>query len=971
VASPTFVGRVPERALLRAAHDAAPGGVFLGGEAGVGKSRLVEEFLAEVADRATVLRGNCRPGGGLTPYTPIAEALHPLAERIHDGPLARLLTAEPVEREPEVADQRRLSGALVRWLEALAPERPAVLVVEDLHWSDASTRELLDVLIRSLRAPVFVLGTYRDDDVPGRHPLRRLLAELSRLSGPVRVATVELRRFDTGEARQQIEGILGGAAPDALVNSVFARSEGNPFLVEELVSVADGEELPSTLRDILLSRCRELPAEALPLLRTVAVAGRAVPHPLLVRALDQDDDAIVATLRAAVDRHVLVSTTDGYWFRHALVAEALVADALPGELIPLHRRFADALGAAGGAQRWAELAHHRFAAQDLGPALVASVLAGLAAERVFALAEALRHYERAIGLWYDVPQAHAQAALDLVGIRARAAEMSSLLGDTRRAITLIRDAVDQAGDPTREGLLHERLGRYLWSAAHPADAVIDAYRRAVELVPDRPTRERARVLAGLASALMLDHRFTESRSVAEQALAVARAVGAREEEGHALSTLGLDLVALGEADAGVPHLRDSLAIAQSSDRAEDIHRSYANLSDALRSTGELAESAALALEGHVSAQTRGTIWTQGECLLANAVDALFLQGRWDEALARLPEVPQGHGYAAAAATISVAAGRMFAAVGRFGPAEQHLATALDRLGGGAQANLQVMALVVQADLVLWQGRPEAALRLLDGATSVMAGAVGDVHAATVVALGLRAAGDLRESAGPVAGAAPAAAAGARSAAATEAAEPYAAWLAALPAFANAPAESLALHAVARAELTRVRDRPDPALWAAAAEAWEAFGCPFHRAYALWREAEAHLRDRHGRPAAQRRLASAAAIAADLGAEPLRRQVEALAARARLDLATPDGPGARAGEPADAAAPYGLTPREREVLAHLAAGRTNREIARSLFISERTVGIHVSRVLAKLGVGNRAAAAAAAHRVGLVPDGARR
>jgi len=144
-----------------------------------------------------------------------------------------------------------------------------------------------------------------------------------------------------------------------------------------------------------------------------------------------------------------------------------------------------------------------------------------------------------------------------------------------------------------------------------------------------------------------------------------------------------------------------------------------------------------------------------------------------------------------------------------------------------------------------------------------------------------------------------------------------------------------------------------------------------RAYALWREAEAHLRDRHGRPAAQRRLATAAAIAADLGAEPLRGQVEALAARARLDLDVPDVPGAPAHGPADAAAPYGLTPREREVLAHLAAGRTNREIARSLYISERTVGIHVSRVLGKLGVANRAAAAAAAHRDGLVPDGARR
>ena len=585
------------------------------------------------------------------------------------------------------------------------------------------------MLLRTLRrAPVFVLGTYRDDEVPGYHPLRALVAELGRLSGPVRVSNVELHRFDVIEARQQIEGILGDAAPDRLVHNVFVRSEGNPFLVEELLATADGAELPETLRDILLSRSRDLPAAALPVLRMVAVAGRAVAHALLMRAVDVAQDDLAAVLRVAVDRHVLVSTPDGYWFRHALVAEALLAETLPGERIPLHRRLADALevmepsaeGSGGptarSAQRLAELAHHRFAARDFEAALVVSVAAGLAAERVFAQAEALRHFVRAIELWPVVPVAHARVALDLVGLQQRAAEVANLIGDTERAITLVRDAIGGTDDPARKGLLHERHARYLWMAASPVEVVIDAYRQAVGLVPDRPSRERARVLAGLASALMLDHRFRESRAVAEQTLEAARAAGARAEEAHALATLGQDLLALGDVDAGVDHLRTALALARASDMIEDLPRSYINLSDALRATGNLAEAATVALDGLASAERYGSAPAHGDSLVGNAIDALFLQGRWAEALVLTPDRPTASGYATPAAMLSVAATRVFIAAGRFGPTRRRI---WPRCPVGSRAathaELRLTALVRRAELALARGRPAEALRHLDGA----------------------------------------------------------------------------------------------------------------------------------------------------------------------------------------------------------------------------------------------------------------
>jgi DNA-binding CsgD family transcriptional regulator/tetratricopeptide (TPR) repeat protein len=965
VACPTFVGRAHELTLLREAYAAAPGAVFLRGEAGVGKSRLVAEFLAGVRDTATVLTGACLPGGGLTPYVPIMEAIRGLHVGEMDaalgalagGPLPRLLTdARDDDPLPREADRTRLFQGLLTWLEELAATGPVVLVVEDLHWADDSTRDVLDFLVRSLRGePVFVLGTYRDDEVPGRHPLRTMLAELSRLPGPARCATVELRRFDTAEAREQIEGILGATADDALVDTVFARSDGNAFLVEELVAAA-GDELPATLRDILLARCRDLPLAATALLQAVAVAGRPVSHPVLAAVTPLPEEMLLGVLRAVVERNVLVPAGSGYGFRHALVAEAVLAETLPGERLRLHRLLADALERLAGERDrdldrkdprfWSELAHHRFAARDLEPALLASVRAGLAAERVFALAEARRHFERAIDLWHDAPGAHAAAALDLAQLHRHAAELAHLLGDLDQAIVLARAGIAAATDDspagrTQAGLLHERHGRYRWLASGASDELVAALRRAVDLVPDEPTRERARVLAGLAVGLTLTWRHEDARVLAEKALAVAREAGARNEEAHLLTTLGMNLAALGRARDGLATMREALDVAHDGGDSETLHRAYVNLGNSLREHGLLAESAATMLEGLDQAELRGFASAFGDQMVANAVEALFLHGRWADALEWLPDGPRTRGLTIAAANRWAMTARLLTGLGRLAEADEYLTAAERAVAGSAHFELQFIVAVQRAELELWRRRPADAIAVIARVTDIVDEAGTYSYQASALAMALRAAADLRDftgEPGPV--------------------RRFVPWLDTVAAM-DVP-DARAFHALAVAELGRVEGASDAAAWARAGDVMREFGAPFYRAYALYREGETLLHARGTRRAAAERLTAAATIAAGLGAAPLLAEVTALGTRARLTLdVTP--------EPERPPPPFGLTPRETEILALLADGSTNLEIAQHLFISRRTVGVHVSHILAKLGVANRSAAAALAHRSGLLPD----
>ena len=531
--SPTFVGRIEELELLEAARvraaDGEPAVVLVGGEAGVGKTRLVAELAAScVVDGTRVLSGGCVPvGDGALPYAPIVEVLRALlvdlgadAVRGLVGPswpeVARLLPALGAPDRIGLSDQAaqaRLFELLLGLFGRLSEQGPLVLVVEDLHWADRSTRDLLAFLVRNLRwERVLLVATYRNDE-PGQQQLGPYLAELDR-GGPVQ--RLELPRLDHAQTGAQLVGILGAAPAAELVDGVFARSEGNPFFTEELLAAvrSGSRELPATLRDLLRGRVRELPEPAQHVLKVVAVAGRQVPHGLLATVAGLTDRQLDGALGEAVASQLLVTRPgrDGYDVRHALLREVVDADLLPGERARLHAGLAHAFSeqpevtGVSPAVATAELAVHWDAAGEAAEALPARVRAGQAAELAHAFPEARDHYERALELWERVPEPGRPAGLDRVDLLDHTAQAAISTGAVGRAIELVEDAVgrvDPADEPVRAAVLLARLGDHRRVAGNETGALA-AYQEAERLLAGTPpSTERARVLASHARTLAL------------------------------------------------------------------------------------------------------------------------------------------------------------------------------------------------------------------------------------------------------------------------------------------------------------------------------------------------------------------------------------------------------------------------------------------------------------------------------------
>ncbi|HEX8929539.1 MAG TPA: AAA family ATPase, partial [Actinomycetota bacterium] len=514
---------------------------------------------------ATVLVGGCLDvGDGTLPYAPVVEALRSLVATADPAALDELLGAARPELSrlvPELGGPApppagatppsRLFELLLGVLHRLAERGPVLLVIEDLHWADRSTRDLLGFLVRNLRGGVALLLSYRSDELHRRHPLRPFLAELERGR---RVERLELGRLSRRELADLLAGILDHRPAARQVREVFARSQGNPFYAEELLAAApDGAALPPVVRDLLLARVEALPEEAQRVLRVAAAAGSRVDHELLAAVAGVPDRRLLELLREAVNRHLLASDQAGaYRFRHALVQEVLYDDLLPGERAALHAAYAAALsartGERAGLAELGQLAYHWSAAHDLGPALLASVRAGLAAEAVYALAEAEGHYGRALELWSQAPQAAAASPLDRPELLQRAANAAMLSGQTDRAVALARQAlaaVDLAAEPLRAGAALERLARYQWMNGD-SDGAIATLEEAVAVIPSQPpSRELARAMAAQGQLLMLRARNAMAAARCEQAISVARQAGARAEEGHARNSLGIAMAAFG------------------------------------------------------------------------------------------------------------------------------------------------------------------------------------------------------------------------------------------------------------------------------------------------------------------------------------------------------------------------------------------------------------------------------------------
>ena len=979
--SPVFVGRSEEfgrlLSVLTRAEQGRPAVALVAGDAGVGKTRLLAELAGHAEGKgACVLVGGCMEVGDLgLPYVPFVDAFRDIGARPGESELAGRLAAivpglglllprtgngrGPALLPGDGFERVQLFGGVLSLLVGLSELAPLLLVIEDLHWADRSTRDLVAFLIRTLRAGrIALVASYRSDDLHRRHPLRPLLAELLRVPDLERI---DLPPFTRAELAEHLDALAGEGVPPAAVDRILARSEGNAFFAEALVAAGAARAevaLPDALADVLLGRVEALSDLAQELLKVAAVAGRRVGHQLLVAAAGLPEPELERGLREAIAGQILVAdpAAETYGFRHALLQEVVYGDLLPGERTRLHATYARLLAKANDGGSAAELAYHALASHDLPGALAAGVRAAADAMAMSAPAEAFRHLDHAYELWDQVPDAATVAGMDRVELLLRAAEAASYSGEFRHAVKLAQEAVaasDAGANPPEAALANERLGEYLLeshSADESHDLMLAACRRAVELVPaDPPTPLRARVAAQLGRALMHLHEHDEARRWCDEALAVARVAGSAVDEARALINLALLAERHDDTERARSLLNDARRrAAAAGDRVVELRAQY-NLGGLAYDVGDLAAACSAYDEAVTLAERSGLSWSGfGADAGVLRCIAYYSVGAWDKAERLATAVddrrPAAGGLSAAALLVEVGRGSS-SAHERFA----RLRVFFD------DPWVAYLASGCGADLALWQGDLDRARELtrFNLAGLAVADDPWALSAIRPAALGLAAEAD-RAGRGRVVGdqgaVADALAVGEALLERARASERQARSLGL-----QVGPEALAWLARAEADWARLQGRADPGRWAVAADAF-AYGYVYEEARSRWRLAEALLA--HGRrdeAAAQARAAHD--VATRLGAEPLRVEVDTLARRGRLDL------GGGHGE-AVAGVPASLTPRELEVLRLVAAGRSNQQIADVLFISRKTASVHVSNILGKLGVHTRVEAAATAHRLGL-------
>lgn len=999
ISSPVFVGRGEElqrlHAMLESARSGAAGTVIVGGEAGVGKTRLLAELRAGAESAGLrFLAGACVDlGDGAPPYDPLVGALRPWLKALPAEEFSRIVgparsavlqlipDLEPDgEREaraeaPTSASQSSLYLQVLGLVERIAADTPTIIALEDLHWSDRSTRDMLRFLVRNLtNGRVVLIGTYRTDELNERHPFLTLLAELGR-SG--QVERIELAPFTPDEVHDQLAGILGRHPDRALVARLHERGGGNAFFTEELLALEQRGErrLGLTLRETLLTRVGGLSTASRALLRVVAVAGQSARHDVLAIVTHMEQAEMVAALREAIDRHLLLASDDEVMqFRHGLLREVAYEELLPGERLALHAEVAEAVetvhaGLDIDAAAASELAHHWYEARDGRRALPALLRAGRAAERMFAFGNAFAHYHLALSLWPT--NSETVEGLTRLDLTMRTAEAAAVTGAYRRAIELVQAALDaesvDAPDPMRTGTMLERLAVYHLGSGNP-DAAQPVAMRALDLLPaEPPSVARAQVLGVLAQALGLKGHFSESNDIAQEALSTARRVGSATAEIRALGCIGRNATAVGEADSGVRTLREALALARSVGDFAGAAEMSIELALALHWAGDLEEACRVADEG-IAESGRWGAEGFGSALRAIRGVSAFRLGRWAEAdewiSAALARDPVGsNGVLAHGAQALLDLGR-----GRLDSAAEHLEIVLlmcKAFTATAYGWTELYSGI--ALLSIARGRPSEAIDSVRESLARSAEPERDVHMRVCHRLAIRAAADLAEMARPLGDAVALDEALAIGREFERRLDRHGQLVRALPGGGD---PHLALDAaLGKAELSRLVGRSSASSWATAAAAADGLQHPHDAAYARFRQAEALLLARGSRAAAQASAVEAHQVASTLGAVPLQREIEGLARRSRLDLAPAVASGRAPATAPIGRVPFRLTRREQDVLERLTLGRTNREIATDLFISEKTASVHVSNIKSKLGANGRAEIAAIAVRLGLVPESA--
>jgi ATP/maltotriose-dependent transcriptional regulator MalT len=993
MSSPVLVGRAGQLSALAEALAGAgrghPATVLVGGEAGVGKSRLLAEFAARSrGDGTRVLTGGCLELGpdGL-PFAPFTAVLRELVRDLGAAGVAGLLPGgatrelarllpefgEPAAAEDAGEARARLFEQVLILLEQLADTSPVLLVIEDAHWADRSTRDLLAFLIRNQMGldGLLIVVTYRSDELHRTHPLRPLLAELDRVSWVRRMELGRLSRPDTDELAARL---LGHQPSGGQMAAVYRRTEGNPLFVEALLSEGElGSGLPESLRDLLVASVRRLPEETQDVVRVASAAGERTGHALLAAVAGLDLAGLARVLRPAVAANVLLIDEDGFVFRHALIREAMIEELLPGESGQLHSRFAEAIAADPAlvppGRAAAEQAYHWYAAHDTARALTSAWAAAAEFGHALAHAEQLAMLSRVLELWDQVPGAGQRIGTSRLAVLEAAIRVAELAGEYDRGVMLAKAGlmeIDIDAEPVRAALLYEARGNLNYLLGRPGYS--DDLRTAARLVPaDPPTPARARVLEAVAHAIhhRVDWDDAEFLAGAEEAVTVARLAGDPATEAAALVTLACALPLSGDAQQARDLLAEARAVATRARAYQPLLRVVITESDLLEGLGQHEQAAAVARDGVRAAAEYGLARTSGVTLAVNTAEPLVSLGRWDEAGEVIERARQLMPPVLAGSSLWRLSGDMAVARGDLAVADECVAMVKAALSGTRYKDEHQLALArLETEVRTAQDRPAEALAAAGAALDDIPVAHSPRYVWPLLVAAARAcAAAARDPA--LTGEASALRGRLRTAAAELSVVGLAqpahrlTFAAEIIRGDTVPGESVPGETVPGETVPGETVPGDiGAAWDAAVSAWEAVGQPYPLARALHQAAEAALAagDRD-RGAAQ--LCRAAMLAQDLGAQPLRDSVALLARRARVPL----GGSPAAGPPSEPDR-LGLTAREFEVLRLVAAGQSNRDIASELFISVKTASVHVSNILGKLGVSSRGEAAATAHRLRL-------
>jgi DNA-binding NarL/FixJ family response regulator len=975
----TLVGRDAELARLRGLlHDAAEGRAVTGlvsGDAGIGKSRLVAEAM-QIAQRDgfTVLCGQCAEIGDSVPYLPFADALRAAPAHVEKAVQARPVLSRLLpggDGHAQEADwaglaRQQMFGAVLSLLSELAAESPVLLVIEDLHWADATTRHLVTFLARMLhRERVAIIGTYRTDDLHRRHPLRGVIAELLRL--PM-VSLVELGPLPAAALAQILSDVENAPSrlSAATVNSLVERAEGNAYYAEELLtasSCAEDGTLPTGLAELLLSRVERVSDAAQRVLRAAAVAGGGAGDDLVRAASGLSDDAYEEAVREAAGQQLLAPDGPaGFRFRHALLREAIYNDLMPGERTRLHAKLASLLTDVRGAT--AELAHHYMASHDIPGAFAASVRAGNSASRMGAPTEAHRHFDMALELWVRVDDAERIAGTSRGKLGLKSALAAAASGDVPRAVHLLRrirdwvpDEPEAAEDVELRSRVGERLAYHLLQGENSQWYIesLEVAKETVRETPDEPTWYRARAMATYAIALMAAHRYDDARDWANRAREAALAAGSTSMEADALATTGQLALRTGSSSEAIGMFSAAIEQAEAAGSISVRLRAAYHLAAERLSRGELAEAGEVAHRGSEWAEAEGLgLAPFGLDLQHLHFQAHFADGSWDHAQALADGFPVRVTRQAEALLSAMA---LFLDVARGNPAVSERRTWLEPFW--KDIFVAYIARGILAEHALWQGDCELALAEAEAAIDADAWPAHSpsVIRVTAIALGARAdrAERLRAAGDPVGADAEAAAGGALLAVAREGAS-----------FPSRPRAVLGPEgrgwlARCEAEYARLTRSNSPEAWEKVLAAFGP-GYVYEIARTQWRLAEA-LVEAGRRDEAIGIWRAAHDAASRLGAAPLGRALDDLARRARLDPGSETKNGHANGS-AGTSPLAALTEREREVLSLIAKGKSNREIGTDLFITPKTASVHVSNILAKLGAASRTEAAAIAYREGV-------